>query len=552
MKSPDFPQISYADWRRRVEAQLGDVEFAAAMTHHADGVDFEALCTATHPEFTVRISPTAAPAGPSMATSNEGLSWRITQRFDAGDPQKLKHDLKSDLAAGVDGIWLCLDPIARRGQDPLVDAGLGAGGAALYREADYAEAFSNTSGSWKTLLMDAGGCFLPSAANLVSWLETAGLDPAEKSLLFGADPLGALAREGRLPASIGQLADDMAELVGRSRESWPASRALGVSTQTYREAGAEIDQELAFSVATGVEYLRWMEKRGVGPEDTASEMVFICSTGQQVFLEIAKLRALRILWTHVLQSCGVAEPTAPLIHASILRRSLPPIEPSLNLLRVTTAGWAAIVGGADSIETPAYDWFESTSGGDRGRRLARNTQLILGLESGLGRVMDPGAGSYFLETVTQDLVQSAWSLLQQVERQGGLAESLASGWLQEAVAKRWEERRGRLADGTIPVTGVNAYPDPSSSGPAQPSPTPELLQSIRERYARQQERSTGSPTSSPTEEQSRWLWSLHSAAAGLSVADMASVLYDREDSPTVTPLKPRLDSDACTREPGKP
>ena len=120
------------------------------------------------------------------------------------------------------------------------------------------------------------------------------------------------------------------------------------------------------------------------PETVAAEMTFITSTGQQIFLEIAKLRALRLLWNQVLTACGIEHPVQPWIHAAVLRRSLPAREPSLNLLRCTDSSLASILGGADSLETPRYDSESPDPDSDRGRRLARNTQLILGLEAGNG------------------------------------------------------------------------------------------------------------------------------------------------------------------------
>jgi len=403
--------------------------------------------------------------------------------------------------------------------------------------ADFASAFHDTSENWRALLLDAGGCFLPSAAQLLGWMSDSGHGLEGKTLLLGADPLGDLARDGTLPAPFPRMMDDLAELTAFSQASGSGMRSLAVSTQPYREAGAEIDQELAIALATGAEYLRSLEERGVEPEVTASELAFVTSTGQQIFLEIAKLRALRVLWNQVLRACGVEHPTQPWIHAAVLRRSLPSREPSLNLLRSTDSSLAAVLGGADSLETPRYDWESPDRDSDRGRRLARNTQLILGLEAQIGRVIDPGRGSYFLETVTQDLLGKGWKLFQEIEREGGLLETLSTGWLQDVIAIRWNRRRDALERGEIPLTGVNIYTDPSSTvSEPREDPRPRIQEKIRRQR------------SEPLEPGRNWLWCQRSAADNLAIAEMASALYGAETGPVVEALQPRRDSEPCEDE----
>ena len=547
MKSQTFPPIDYADWRRQVETQLGELGFEEAMVHRADGVDFEALCTACHPE---RSPAAMIPGGWGTATSSPGeLNWFPCQEFGEPDPEKLNHHLKSDLANGVHGIWLRLDRAARQGDDPMSSGSVCIGGAALYRLADLAAAFDGASVSWRSILLDAGANFLPAAAMLVGWMQSAGLETEKRALLLGADPLGTLARDGELPTSLDQLSDDMATLVRQSQENWPASRALAITSQPYREAGAEIDQELAICLSTGAEYLRWMEKRGVEPETTAAELTLVTSIGQQIFLEIAKLRALRALWDQMVGACEVKSTPQPWIHAAVLRRGLPSRDPSFNLLRVTTAGWAAIMGGADSLETPPYDWYNKTPETSRGSRLARNTQSILGLEAELGRVADPGGGSYFLETVTQELISRSWALFQEIESQGGLLESLSSGWLQNAIADRWDERRKELENGGIPLTGINCHVNPDRTfHPTSDAETRRVQELIRQRFARQERGLDPDPISIPEASQNRWQWCLDSAAENRSLGEMRAVLYGGEAGPSVRPLKPHLDSEPYEEE----
>lgn len=540
MKTPTFTAISYSDWRRQVESQ--------PLVSHVDGVDLEALCTALHPE---RSSAWEVPPGLN-ASSRDATSWIPCQVFDNPDLKKLNHYLKSDLDGGVRGIWLRLDRVSRQGLDPLTSEAVGKAGAALYRKADFASAFADTPPTWHTLLLDAGGSFLPATAALWAWLRDSGQDLETRTLLLGADPLGTLARDGALPGSFDRMGEDLAALVDQSHSDWPRCRSVAVSTQAYREAGAEIDQELAISLSTGVEYLRALEQRGLEPEVTAAELVFITSTGQQIFTEIAKLRALRILWSQVLRACDVQPSSPPWIHAAVLRRCLPTREPSINLLRVTTASFAAGIGGVDSLEATAYDWFEHSGGSNRGHRLARNTQLILGLEAQIGRVIDPAAGSYSLETVTHELVARGWQLFQEIESQGGLLASLRSGWLQQAIATRWAERRQAIERVEIPLTGINIYQDPNAAyRGGQLVVAPEVQEEIRLRFA-EQSKSRGGEMSNPTSSPSRWQWCAESAMQNRSIPQMCSALYGAETPLTVEPLHPHRDSEPFERGPAGP
>lgn len=542
MKSPTFPDVSYAEWRRRVESELGEDGFERFLVDHADGVDLEALCTAEHPEGFVGMPISSI----SQVHPPDRPFWIACQQFEEIAPENLNHHLKSDLSNGVAGIWLRLDRAARQGEDPTGSDSVGVEGTAVYSLEDWLDAFEETPSDWRVLLLDGGGCFLPAAAIFAAWRQRTGFDIGSKTVLFGADPLGTLAHDGRVPASLAELSDDMAVLIQHSQEMGAGTRALAINTQPYREAGAEIDQELALSLSTGAEYFRWMEERGLEPDQVAPEVAFVTGTGQQIFLEIAKLRALRLLWRHFLRACDVPASVSPWIHASVLRRSLPTREPSINLLRVTTATFAAALGGADSIEAPAYDWFRGEGTSDRGDRLARNTQLILALESHLGRVRDPSAGSYFLETVTQELVARGWARFQEIERQGGLSKALSSGWVHRAIDRRWEVRHSEVENGEIPLTGVNRFTDPNSVyEEADQSEISAAKEAIRWRCARQKASSQPGSTAAGPVAEDRWNWCWNAALENRPIGEMSSALYSTDQGPVVESFPRRRDSQPC-------
>ncbi len=537
MGTRDFPEISYAEWRRAVESQLGEATFESTLIRESEGVRVEALQTARHPATDpLQLGPDLPDPGPAT------LPWTACQRFDQGSPENLNRYLKDDVSGGVDGLRVRLGRIATDGQPE--------DGADVRCKSDYLSAMDGVPQTWRVLLLDAGAGFLPAAAQSLAALEALGLPPESRTLLWNADPIGTLAAEGALPAAIDTLTSDLADLVSWSQQNLPGSRAIGVDTSLYREAGAAIDQEVAIGLATGVQYLRDLEEAGVSPEVAAAQLAFLTAGGQAIFPEIAKLRSLRYLWGRVLTACGVTDDSiGTWIHTAVLRRSLTQREPAVNLLRVSNAAFAAIAGETDSLETPEYDWYRQGDSSARGRRLARNTQSILGLESHLGRVQDPGAGSYQIESLTSQLVERSWESFQEIERRGGVRKCLLSGWLQNQIARRWQERCGAIESGEIPLVGVSVYA--RDEAPESGSKSPSALSTESDsRRSGTVETSSDGPIESPTE--NRWSWCLEAAAQDLSLEQMVRLLYEGAGSvaPTVAALRPVRDEEAVGAEPG--
>jgi methylmalonyl-CoA mutase len=427
-----FSRVGYDEWLRAVEGQLGP-------PRQVEGIELEPLCTGEHPR-NVRDAWIA----PGRLTTRAGeLSWIVCQSYGSVDPEKLKHYLKDDLANGVRGV--CLRAGAARG---------------LRSVQDYRRAFRDCDTSWRVLMLDAGAGFLSAGQILMRWVREAAPVPGNRSLLFKVDPLGELATRGSLPADLSELESDSAQLTRRVLAELPESRSLGVWTAPYREAGAEIDQELGIAMAAATHYLRSLTRLGLAPADIASQLTFFTAGGQNTFLEIAKLRALRYLWKGLQMACGVELPAPAWIHSAVLKRGLPATDPANNLCRVTIASFAAIAGGVDSFTTSGNEFAQLGSTTDEGRRLARNVQHILGLESHLGIVADPAKGSYQLETLTQRCAEGGWRFFQDIEGQGGALAALQSGWIQHQIALRWQDRRERIRQGEVAILGVNRYPDP--------------------------------------------------------------------------------------------
>ncbi|MGX6449912.1 methylmalonyl-CoA mutase family protein, partial [Patulibacter sp. S7RM1-6] len=253
-------------------------------------------------------------------------------------------------------------------------------------------------------------------------------------------------------------------IAAQTAAAYPRVRALAVDTRAYVNAGATPVRELAIAVTTGVAYLRAAEAAGLEPAVAASQIEFSLAVGPDQFGEIAKLRAFRRLWARVLELSGVPEDgRRSVVLARTSDRMLAGIDPWTNMLRATTAGFAAAVGGAEGLtiapfDTVVADAVGAASPGPLGRRIARNTQLILQEESGLRRVADPAGGSWYVESLTDALARAAWERVQQVEGEGGALPALAEGRWAAELEEQADRRRGELAVRRREMTGVNVFP----------------------------------------------------------------------------------------------
>jgi methylmalonyl-CoA mutase len=276
---------------------------------------------------------------------------------------------------------------------------------------------------------------------------------------FDIDPLGVFAADGTLPTSLVGAFDLMAESLRWCEELAPRMRTIAVSTLPHAKAGATAVQELAIVLATTAAYLREMEKRGVSPGIVSRRLRFVTAVGRDLFMETAKLRALRSLWKRVTEVCAIPDrDSAVPIHAIASPRCLTVRDPWVNLLRATTAAYTAAIGGADVVTVLPFDSVAGRSD-EFARRLAINSSIILREESHIGRVRDPAAGSYLVESLTSDLCAAAWEAFQRIEASGGMSNLLTSGALANELADSLAAKRLSVVTLREPVTGVSSFPN---------------------------------------------------------------------------------------------
>ena len=553
MKDP-FPVVSHDEWRARVEAELGGKDFERTLvTHTLEGLSIQPLSSGETPG-SPRAELVDGSGFPGLWPYTRGArtlprgkrSWRICQLQEDPDLDRLRESIETDLLGGADALWLRLDRAARLGLDGDTEAAaehIGVEGATIYSVADLEVALGGADLVRVALALDAGGNALPATAITLAALTERGLEPASLDLAFGADPLGALARDGELSGSLSSLEDEMASLAAYCQSRLPRSRAIGVSTLPYHDAGAHTVQELAYALATGVHYLRCLEAAGIEPQAAIDQVLFQFAVGRHLFTEIAKLRAARLLWARMARACGLKEPSPARIHATTSARTLTRRDPWNNLLRVTTQVFAAIAGGADVITSSSFDAALGRPGTD-GRRLARNTQIILAEEAHLGRVLDPAGGSFYVEWLTAELARSAWTLFQEIESGGGMADYLGSGLIAKKVEKSWRQRSERLAKGTGPITGVTDFAPAEEGTLSRPERrSTAVVAAAAQRLSEHRERRDPlhiEPAGSGVEQVEICV---EAATRGATIGELTTALERGGDRPKIAKLPIRRDSE---------
>ncbi len=439
----DFPPQTEAEWRTRAEADLKG--------RPLDSLDRDVEGLTVHPLYTQ--APGSSELAPGQFPFRRGAralgGWTTCGLVDLPDPYRASAAARRAVSLGARSVRFSLDADVRRGA-PWQRLG---SGVVVRDNADLRVMVDGLVPGEAMLWFDAG----VSAATIARGLDQVlGDDAADAHCAVLADPLAVLAEHGSLEADAAQALADAASLACARADSG-ATVWLGVSTEPYQAAGATAADQLGVALASSVELLRHAETAGLDLELVASRLVWRFAVGRDLFLEVAKLRAARLLWARVATACGLSPQRAALpIHAAGAWRERTRRDPWVNLLRGTVESFAAVVGGADEVATLPLD--AALDGrGPLGRRLAVNTQVLLREESHLDRVADPAGGSYYLESLTDELAAAGWAAFQTIEREGGLLGSLQAGAIQARCAAGAERERRALAVGKRPVVGVSEF-----------------------------------------------------------------------------------------------
>lgn len=439
--SEGFELPAAPKWREVAEKSLKGTPWEKLVGKTADGLPLQPLYR--EGDIATAADPVGVPgAAPFVrgvrANRDTALPWHVRQVFAHPDPHKTNEDILADLERGVSSIELVIDPE-------------GANGVAIRTREDFDVALAGVAVDLAPVSLDAGAYGLWAAEFLKARLK--GL--AAEGTAFNIDPIGALMRTGAMGS------DDIsnaAKFAASVRDPLPTATALRVDARPVHEAGGTDAQELAAALATGVAYLRGLTEAGFSIGEAGKTLSFTFAIGSDVLIEAAKLRALRLAWARVMEAAGAAEADrAAKTQAVTSRRMLTRRDPWSNILRGTASCFAAAVGGADAISVlPLTDALGLSTAFSR--RVARNTQILLMEESNIGRVADPAGGSWFVEEMTRELADAAWTKFQAIEAQGGIVAALTSGTLQKDIATARAAKEKTVASRKDSVTGVTDFP----------------------------------------------------------------------------------------------
>ncbi|MCC6787043.1 MAG: methylmalonyl-CoA mutase [Hyphomonadaceae bacterium] len=418
-----------ADWRALVEQGLKGAPWSRLVGKTADGIPLEPLYR--EPDIHTATDISGMPGAAPFVRGAARGGWLMRQSFAHPDVERTNQEILADLEGGVGAIELVIDP---NGRD----------GVAIKSASDLDHALAGVILEAAPVSLDATG--EQGAMLLRDKLKGV----AVQGTAFNLDPMGAHLRTGGDQSEAALAAYLFA---AQTTRDLPSARYLRVDARIVHEAGASEAQEIAYALHSGITYLRGLETRALGIEDSARAISFAVAVGPDALIEAAKLRALRLCWARVLEASGAApEHRAAHIHAFTSRRMMTRYDAWTNILRVASAAFAAAVGGADEITTyPLTDALGLPTA--FGRRVARNTQAVLAEECRLGHVADPAGGAWFVEKLTREIADRAWSLMQQLQTH---AAPLAL--LQAQVAEARERRRGAIATRRETITGVTDFP----------------------------------------------------------------------------------------------
>ena len=437
-----FPPVTKSEWVAKVEADLKGASFDGLRSTTPGGLTLEPLYTAED------VEGMSAPGLPGVYPYLRGASplggWAIRQEYDDPRPSVCKEMIRQDLERGAEALWLRLGPRT---------------GCRVLTIDELDDLLGAVDLGTTSICLDGGSDALAVASGLLALAQRRGVPYTALDGGLGFDPVGLLAREGRIQGGLRARFAELQDLGAWCSRNAPGLRAANVSSDSYDGGGASIVQELAYTIATGLEYLRRLADGGMSVDAAARQIRFSYAVSGDFFTQVAKLRAARWLWAKVVITAG-GEPNAAAmqLHCRTSRFTKTQRDPWVNMLRVTAECTAAVLGGAQSIATAPFDCAIGPAD-ELAQRVARNTQIVLREESHLGAVADPAGGSWFVERLTNDLARAAWDQLRTIEAGGGVLAALGSGALVDAVGEVADTREKRIAERKTPIVGVSEFPN---------------------------------------------------------------------------------------------
>ena len=395
------------------------------------------------------------------ATMYAGRPWTIRQYAGFSTAEESNAFYRRNLAAGQQGVSVAFDLATHRGYDsdhPRVEGDVGKAGVAIDSVEDMKILFDGIPLDKVSVSMTMNGAVIPILASFIVAGEEQGHDRSVLSGTIQNDILKEFMVRNTYIYPPEPSMRIIADIIGYTSREMPKFNSISISGYHMQEAGANLVQELAYTLADGREYVRAAIAAGMDVDAFAGRLSFFFAIGMNFFMEIAKLRAARLLWHRIMTEFGAKKPSSLMLrtHCQTSGVSLQEQDPYNNVIRTAYEAMSAALGGTQSLHTNALDEAIALPT-DFSARIARNTQLILQEETGITHVVDPLAGSYYIESLTAELAEKAWAIIEEVEAMGGMTKAVASGQPKLRIEETAARRQAMIDRGEEVIVGVNKY-----------------------------------------------------------------------------------------------
>ncbi len=460
----DSSKPNLSEWAALATKQMKGVSPQDMDWHTPEGVPVKVLYTQEDTKDLPNTDslPGMAPyvRGP-MATMYAGRPWTIRQYAGFSTAEESNAFYRKNLAAGAQGISVAFDLATHRGYDsdhPRVTGDVGKAGVAIDSVEDMKVLFDGIPLDKVSVSMTMNGAVLPVLASYIVAAEEQGVSQEKLAGTIQNDILKEFMVRNTYIYPPTPSMKIIGDIIGYTSEKMPRFNSISISGYHIQEAGADAALELAYTLSDGREYVRTAINAGLDVDAFAPRLSFFWGIGMNFYMEIAKLRAGRLLWNRIMAEFNPKNPKSSMLrtHSQTSGWSLTEQDPYNNVVRTTIEAMAAVFGGTQSLHTNALDEAVALPT-EFSARIARNTQIIIQEETGIPQVADPWGGSYMMESLTQQLADKAWALIEEIESEGGMAKAIEAGLPKLRIEESAAKKQARIDRGEDVIVGVNKY-----------------------------------------------------------------------------------------------
>ena len=455
---------SLTEWKALASKELRDRSLDELDWHTLEGLKIKPLYTKEDIDQLDHLDnlPGMEPftRGPK-ATMYGGRPWTIRQYAGFSTAEESNAFYRKNLAAGQQGVSVAFDLATHRGYDsdhPRVEGDVGKAGVAIDSVEDMKILFNQIPLDQVSVSMTMNGAVIPTMACYIVAGEEQGVSQEALSGTIQNDILKEFMVRNTYVYPPEPSMRIVADIIEYTSDNMPKFNSISISGYHMQEAGANLVQELAYTLADGKEYVRTAIERGMDVDKFAGRLSFFFAIGMNFFMEAAKLRAARLLWHRIMESFDAKSSKSKMLrtHCQTSGVSLQEQDPYNNVVRTAYEAMSAVLGGTQSLHTNALDEAIALPT-EFSARIARNTQLILQEETGVSNVVDPLAGSYYVESLTSELADAAWNIIQEIDEMGGMTKAVASGIPKLRIEESAAKRQAMVDRGEEVIVGVNKY-----------------------------------------------------------------------------------------------